>query len=470
MRTTIKRSHTGGRVVWSLIMCSAVALLASGCGPGKGSLSVSSEPSGAHVSINGSEQGTAPVKLPGLVPGEYVVELRKEGYDPAYKSVALLEKQDLAVDLTLRQTTGLLLVESFPEGVDVVIDGVSKGNTPLLISDLPLGSYKLEFRSPTHLPRTLSAELVDRKPVRVVADLVSNTAKLVVTSDPAGAEIRINGIAVGVTPATLEDVISGESDIKVWKQGYAPFTQRMTLEATQSYRINPELAALPSGLTVISQPEGAEVVIDHTRVGTTPLTLDNLKEGSHQIAVSLAGYETASKTLYLEPDFKDSIDFSLVKNSGSLMLVTEPAHVQVYVDGILRATTQPKGGAETLSKPEEMLLQYGIDHNIQLVCEGYVSSTLSVSTELDEVVTRHEILKRIFIYDTQITTDTDVIKCRLEYELPNGTLYYEVRPGIFDSRPKSVIRNVEPITLSDESNLDARRLMEMNKQAVPAER
>jgi hypothetical protein len=221
---------------------------------------------------------------------------------------------------------------------------------------------------------------------------------------------------------------------------------------------------------VTSLPAGAEVVIDNKPVGTTPISLDNLKEGPQQIVVSLPGYETASQTLYLEPDLNESVEFNLVKNSGSLMLVTEPADVKVYVDGELRATTQSKGGTEALSQPEEILLQYGIDHNIQLVREGYVSSTLSIETELDEVVTRHEILKRIFIYDTKITTDTEIIKCRLEYELPNGTLYYEVRPGIFDSRPKSVIRSVESITLSDESNLAARRLMEMNKQASPQDR
>lgn len=470
MRTTMNRSCKGGIATLSLIVLSAVTLMTSGCGPGKGSLVITSDPTGAEVYVNAFPKGTAPVELSGLKPGQYVVEVRKDGCDRTFKSVALLEKQDLAVDLKLKQTTGLLLVDSVPQGVDVLIDGVSKGNTPLLLTDLSLGSYNLEFSSPTHLPRTLSADLVDRKPVHVVADLVSNTAKLVISSDPAGAEIRINGIAVGVTPATVEDVVSGESDIMVSKRGYTPFTQRMALDATRTYRLNPKLEALPSGLSVISQPEGAEVVIDNKPVGTTPLTLENLSEGSHQISVSLPGYETASKSLYLEPDLNDSAEFILVKNSGSLMLVTEPANVQVYVDGELRMTTQPKGGTDALSQPEEILLQYGMDHNIQLVREGYATSSLSVSTELDEVVTRHEILKRIFIYDTRITTETEVIKCRLEYELPNGTLYYEVRPGIYDSRSKSVIRKVETITLSDESNLEARKLMELNKQTVPEER
>ncbi len=466
----MKPWYKGGMAALFLVVLSAAALLVSGCGSGRGSLAIASDPAGASVIVNGMDKGATPVTLAGLPPGEYVIELRKEGYDRIYKPVALLENQELSVNLEMKTTTGLVLVESVPPGADVIIGGVSKGNTPLLLTDLPLGSYKIEFNSPTHLPRTLSADLVDRKPVHVVADLVSNTAKLVVTSEPAGAEIRINGIAVGTTPATIEDVVSGETDIKISKRGYAPFSQRLTLEATRSYRFNPQLEALPSGLTVMSTPEGAEVTIDNKPVGTTPLTLTNLKEGAHQIEVSLPGYETASKNLYLEPALNDRVEFPLVKNSGSLMLTTEPANVKVYVDGKLRLTTQPKGGADSLSQPVEILLQYGIDHKIQLVCEGYVSSTISVETELDEVVTRHEILKRIFIYDTKVTTATEVIKCRLEYELPNGNLYIERYPGAFEPVKASDIISVEPIGLNDESNLEARKLMEMNKQVVPAER
>ena len=134
----MNRSYKGGIAALYLIVLSAVTLMTSGCGPGKGSLVISSDPIGAEVYVNGSPKGTAPLELSGLKPGQYVVELRKEGRDRTFKSVALLEKQNLAVDLKLKQTTGLMLVESAPQGVDVVVDGVSKGNTPLLLTDLSL--------------------------------------------------------------------------------------------------------------------------------------------------------------------------------------------------------------------------------------------------------------------------------------------------------------------------------------------
>ena len=123
-----------------------------------------------------------------------------------------------------------------------------------------------------------------------------------------------------------------------------------------------------------------------------------------------------------------------------------------------------------MSQPVRITLKSGAEHKIQLVSEGYVSSLVNITTEIDQVITRHEILKRIFVRDTRITTDKEVIKCRLEYKLPNGNIYYERYPGVFDTVRAADIRNIQPIEIGDESNREARRLIEKNRQAVPGER
>ncbi len=445
--------------------------LLSGCGKsmphGKGSISLNSTPGQAEVFVNGMPQGTTPTTISGLPADDYTVELKKAGYDRAFKNVSLMNGQRVNLNLEMKKVTGLLLVESNPEGADVLIDGVSKGRTPLLMTDLPLGSYKLEFSSTTHLPLTKSAELVDRKPVHVVAELVSNTARLTANSTPAGAEVRINGVLLGTTPTNIAGVVTGEADVKVSYRGYKPFQKRMVFEATQQYEISPELESLPSGLTVISTPEGAKVMVDNLIVGEAPITLSNLKGGDHEIAVSLEGFASQTTNIVLQPDMNESAEFNMVKDSGYLVLDTEPAGVQVYVDGILMATTQPKGGASTLSQPVRITLKADRDHKIQLVHDGYVSSFVNVTTDIDQIITRHEILKRIFVRDTMITTKTDVIKCRLEYKLPNGNIYFERFPGVFDTAKADDIVKVESIGLEDESNLDARRQIEQNRLAVP---
>lgn len=454
-----------------IVLALACVGLLAGCDldlpKGKGSISIKSTPDQAEIFINGSSQGTTPATVSGLAAGDYIVELQKSGYDRTFKSISLLDGQQMDMDVQMKKVTGLLLVESNPSGVDVVIDGVSKGDTPLLLTDLPLGSYKLEFRSPTQLPRTMSADLVDRKPVHVFAELISNTAKLTATSRPEGAEVRINGVLMGTTPTVVEGVLTGEADVKVSIRGYKPFMKRMTFEATQEYEISPELESLPAGLTVITTPEGAKVMVDKMIVGESPVTLTNLKGGDHEILVSLEGFATQTTNIVLQPDMNDSAEFTLVKDSGYLVLDTEPANVQIYVDGRFLATTQPKGNASTLSQPVRITLKSDMDHKIQLVHEGYVSSFLTVNTDVDQIVTRHEILKRIFVRDTMITTRTDVIKCRLEYKLPNGNIYFERFPGVFDTVKAADIVEVQPIGIEDESNREARRQIEMNRQSVP---
>jgi len=71
------------------------------------------------------------------------------------------------------------------------------------------------------------------------------------------------------------------------------------------------------------------------------------------------------------------------------------------------------------------------------------------------------------VRDTMITTRTDVIKCRLEYKLPNGNIYFERFPGVFDTVKAADIVEVQPIGIEDESNREARRQIEMNRQSVP---
>lgn len=438
------------------------SLLVAACGPGKGSLAIRSAPPGATVFLNGVERGVAPLDLVDLPSGQYLVELRLDGYEPAFKSTTLLDKQQSTIELEMQKTTGLLLVDSAPQGVDVLMDGVSKGKTPLLLMDLPLGKYKVDFASPIFMPRTMEVDLADRKPVKVVAQLVSSAARLKVDSDPSGAEVFVNGVSRGVTPASLEDLVAGAADVKVSKPGYEPYSRRMTFESTQSYEIKAELVALPSTLIVDTDPVGATVLIDGLASGTTPATV-HAQDGTRKIEVVLMGYETVATNLVMAPNDTQRLDLKLVKNSGTLVLDTEPASVKVYINGTYFGTTAPKEGLDTISQPLNILLKAGSTHSIQLVREGYVAATFQVEPELDKIVTRHEALKRIFVRDTRITTTSEVINCRMEYKLPNGNIYYERFPGVFDTIKAEEVLDIQPIGLDDESNREARSQLEANR-------
>jgi hypothetical protein len=362
--------------------------------PQKSSIVVESNPADAQIFLDGMPQGQTPNRISELTPGKYLVEVRKEGYERIYRDIALLEGQQLDLDLQLEKNVGLLLVSSIPEGSEVLINGEFEGITPVLVTDLQLGSYQVEIRSSALTPRLVDVELMDRTPVQVS---VRHAPRMAVNSYPAGAEIQLDG----------------------------------------------------------------EVY------GQAPLILTNLLEDTYQITAILNQYDSQVREVTVQPGLNNAIEFNLEKNSGTVVLDTEPALVEVYVDGILYATTQPNDGSDSISQPLSLYLKAGMDHTIQLVRDGFISSSLTVRTEVDQIYTHHAILKHIFVYDTKITTENEVILCRIEYKLPNGDIYYERYPGVYHTSKATSIRNVEPISLDDESNRDARRMIEQSKLTVP---
>ncbi len=398
MRPPIEQPRRAKRVALSAKLLLLAALLLAGAGveaaPKKGRIAITSDPAGAEVFLNGNPQGQTPAKISGLGPGEYLVELRKQGYDRAYGKVGVLEGQEVDLDLLLEKTTGLLLIDSVPAGSEILIEGEVKGTTPALVTDLPLGEYQVEIRAAGLSPRMVNVALADRKPVRA--------------------------------------------------------------HVTHAPRV-----------AVNSYPPGAEIIVDGELAGTAPLVLSDLPEGSRQITARLAQYDSQEKTIVIVPGLNDAVEFNLEKNSGTLVLDTEPAFVQVFIDGTLFATTQPKEGADSISQPLRIALKAGVDHQVQLVREGFSAASMVLVTEIDQVTTRHEVLKRIFVRDTQITTASEVIKCRIEYKLPNGDIYYERYPGVFNTAKAADIRNVAPISLDDESNRKARQMIQQSQQVVP---
>jgi hypothetical protein len=53
----------------------------------------------------------------------------------------------------------------------------------------------------------------------------------------------------------------------------------------------PTLTIFPGGITISTEPSGADVLVDGIPAGTTPLTLDNVTEGDHTVEVRKEGYE-----------------------------------------------------------------------------------------------------------------------------------------------------------------------------------
>jgi tRNA A-37 threonylcarbamoyl transferase component Bud32 len=135
-----------------------------------------------------------------------------------------------------------------------------------------------------------------------------------IVSDPPGAEVLMNGVSKGQTPARITDIEPGSYDVEVRKEGYASFKKTARFSANSEYSIRMTLGsgAAKGFIAVTSQPPGAKIRINGADSGRTPATF-GLTSGRYTIAVEQEGYATQERTV----DLKDGETHQLSFRFGS---------------------------------------------------------------------------------------------------------------------------------------------------------
>ena len=124
---------------------------------------------------------------------------------------------------------GLLLVTTEPAGCDVSLDGLSFGKTPRLITSLDAkDAHRLLLQKPGYQPRQIEVKFNGRLPLVKHESLIVDSGTIEVTSDPAGAEVTVNGISRGVTPLKVTGVPKGRAVVKFRLEGFADETPLST--------------------------------------------------------------------------------------------------------------------------------------------------------------------------------------------------------------------------------------------------
>ena len=414
-------------------------------------LRITTDPPDAVVLCDGVTQETPPVTITGLAPGEHLIVATKTGYQEERRTIVLEPGQRLAVDLKLQPLYGLVLVQSSPAGAEVEVNGASRGKTPLLLTDLPLGSYRVKLSAPGYLTKEIDLKLESRVPVKVEASLRSDSAALEIASEPPGARVLVNGADRGTTPCTVDRIREGDCRIELLLEGYEPYRRELRLSAGQTESINVVLKPLPAELTVVSIPPRARIYVDNQFSGEAPVVLKNLEPGSYRIRAELVGHEPVARTVTLGRAQRLVEEFRLERNTGNLEIITEPAGVRVFLDGQEAGMTAARPDqSDQISDPLRIEMLTAGTHQLKLVRKGYYEVAKPVEIEKDKTTTVHEKLKRRFVPDYEVRTATEVIRGVLVQIEPNGNVKLELRPGIMRTIPAAEIRSKGPLEGSTE--------------------
>jgi hypothetical protein len=256
--------------------------------PDTGSLSVTSEPSGLPVTIDGTPRGETPVKVT-LAPGSHRIDVGN-GSLVRSQHVSVARGGDVSVHMGLGPAaagvagTGALQVATEPSGARVWIDGELRGASPLTVPNLKAGQHAVTVQTASGEPvsRTVTVEEATVASLVISMNLTSGFASgwLAITS---GVPLQIfeKGTLIGTTdtPRILLPAGAHELEMVNADLGYKVARKvQITAGQTAAFGLTP-----PTGTLSVNALPWAEVWIDGKRAGETPIGNFSIAIGRHEL-------------------------------------------------------------------------------------------------------------------------------------------------------------------------------------------
>ena len=317
-------------------------LIFCGCGkkPASRTLVEITGPEGLECEISGMKLSGSPKIAFRLPAGEYIFGFTAPGHRMVYRKVAVPKAPKFAYAVTLEPVSAAVLLKSDPSGAKVTMGGKNMGITPLVIRDLPLGSYRAEISMAGYAPMPLTWEITNERPVSATARLDSNQGTLRITSQPGKARVYINGTQVGVTPYVLQRA-EGRYVLRLEREGCNPEERNVHVIKSRTEKLHVKLGEKPGGVSVTSVPAGAELFVNNKKRGVTPCVVEALEPGEYTLRLTRAGFDPIESKVRIVPGATDEKNFTLVSSTGSVIFNVKPVGVEVSIDGKSLGVTRP---------------------------------------------------------------------------------------------------------------------------------
>jgi hypothetical protein len=277
-----------------------------------------------------------------------------------------------------------LYIVSTPEPAKVYLDGTLKGETPLLLSDAASGSHSLQVKRSGYDEWKSTVWFPESGTKTIAAVLNQNTDEfpqgINVTSNPAGAEVLLDGLKKGNTPITLNNIAAGIHIVEIGYPGYTPWKSTVDVPESVfkviSINLTPKADRLPGSINVRSDPGNALVTIDGNYAGQTPanssLHLDSLHPGEYTLGLALSGYKSYSMNATISPNQTSYVNVTLIPVSGplakgSLSVISDPAGATISIDNTSLGLSPLKVNDIAVG-----------NHRVAITMEGYEDYSTSI--------------------------------------------------------------------------------------------
>jgi PEGA domain len=302
----------GGFIARELFWASRAAV-----GPEAGTLSVTSEPVGAAVRIDGTARGVTPLQID-VAPGPHTVEVGT-GAQARTQSLTITRGGTFSIHQGLSSSPtgtfepgmGGLLIATEPPGARVSIDGASHGVSPVTVMNLKVGDHVVTVRgnSGADVNRTVSvSEAIVSSLMVSMTPSAGFASGWLALSSTIPLQIVEKGTIIGTTdsPRILLPTGTHELELVNAELGYRT-TRSVQVAAGQTATV---ALKAPQGAISINAVPWAEVWVDSQPAGETPIGNFSVAIGKHELVFRHPdlGEQRRSLTVGLSGPARISVD------------------------------------------------------------------------------------------------------------------------------------------------------------------
>ncbi len=280
--------------------------------------------------------------------------------------------------------TGTVSINTNPTGAVVLVDGDSRGVTPLTLT-LKAGPHRVELRGtgdPRTLPLTVTAGTQVSQYIELPATPTVSVGQIEIRTEPAGAQVMVDGTARGRSPLLVEGVAPGEHLVTLQSE-FGTVKQTVTVAAATTAALvvpmgSSEGAPL-SGWVSVSAPVDVQIFENKRLLGTSQSDRIMVSAGKHEIELvnETLGYRSV-KVVQVPAGKVTAIKIEWPK--GTIAVNAVP-WAEVWIDGE-RIGDTPIGNLSLPIGPHEIVFRHPEFGELRHAATVTVNAPTRVSVDL----------------------------------------------------------------------------------------
>lgn len=312
--------------------------------------------------------------------GEWTISVELAGYLPAAQVVQVARVRNVqtyTIQLTKAPSQPKLDIQATTDknltGATIFLDGQPQGQAPATVTTVP-GRHLLEIKKDGYETYSQWVELQLDQIQTIAPTLRANYGTIVVESDPAGAEVLIDGNKhPDVTPTKITNVPAGTHNLELNKAGSPTWRQSVQVVGNQEVKVHAMIGGGTGNVKVLSEAKDAHAFVDGVDQGPTPADVKNVTAGPHIFQVKAPGMKTVERPVTVVAGQNTVEKFDLVQDiptdQGVLRVVSMVPGAEVFVDG-----------ASAGQVPYEKRLPGG-EHTVVVRLSGYKEFTATAKVD-----------------------------------------------------------------------------------------